>query len=1013
MNLNGPTTQIKRVTLIEGPQQLMRPVYEALKEEGYPTRLFRDMTKALTYLAQTDVLLIDASMAKQPQSGQFIKAPIILVFTQNGEDKLPAWLEAGHVHLLSYPRDTQELVHYMEECIATLASPPEIDLTNTEHLALLFRITQSLSGHLDIQELFERILAQAPALGGSYASLLIQEGDETIYYRSTLPGCEELTGPAGRRFAQRLIEEGLEGWVLQHYQTVILTDTRQDQRWFRASYLPDETHSAVAIPITLDRIEARGVYLIGHEQIGQFTKSDIPLLQAATIQFGLAIENAILLKNQSERSVQLSLINVVSQAATSILNLDVMLRTVVEAIRRSFAFYNVSIHLYDPSSQQVELRARVASDQQGPVSKAERVIYKVREGLIGWAAATSKTILANDVTQEPRYIPDHGGKEIRSELCVPITLGVKTIGVLDLKSTQLEAFDKHHVSALETLADQLAVAIENARLYDEINQRVNELKTLNEIGLAITSTLDLQKTLTLITDLTTRLMNVAAASVALRYDEINEIKFAAAFGEGSEAVIGLRLPRGEGIAGWVAETGEPVMVPDVANDPRFCANVDQSSGFTTKSILCVPLQTKGQIIGAIEVMNKRNGTFNQEDISLLQSLAVSAATAIENAQLYEEKIKTIQRLAEAQNQNEQLFRQTEALRAFNEDIIQNMTNGLIAVDKDKRITAFNPAAASMLGCQKDEVLNQPIQEAIGGAEELIAVLSKTLTTSQPCPHREISIRHWDGTKLPISVSTAPLTIGEAGHKWPGVVGVLEDLSEIKALEAERRQLDRLAALGEMSAVVAHEIRNPIAGIGAGIEYLTRNTPSDSPDYEGVKMIQGEIERVNHILEDILFVARPLQLSLSSEDLAEIIDSVIQRCQPNLKESRVTVSCNYDATCPPLKIDRQRLEQVFTNLFINATQAMGHGGQLTLQTQSRPRAGEVIVTIADTGPGIPAETQRRIFEPFFTTKAKGTGLGLSVARRIIEEHGGSIQVESEEKKGTRFIIKLPMERKVTR
>jgi signal transduction histidine kinase len=182
------------------------------------------------------------------------------------------------------------------------------------------------------------------------------------------------------------------------------------------------------------------------------------------------------------------------------------------------------------------------------------------------------------------------------------------------------------------------------------------------------------------------------------------------------------------------------------------------------------------------------------------------------------------------------------------------------------------------------------------------------------------------------------------------------------------------------------------------------------------MIQGEIGRVNRILEDILFVARPLQLSLSSEDLREIIESVIERCRPRIVEGKVRVACKFEDDFPMLKVDRQRLEQVFTNLIINATQAMPQGGRLAVETGLYARNGgtadEVIVTFADSGPGISAETQRRIFEPFFTTKAKGTGLGLPVARRIIEEHGGTIQVESQEPVGTRFVIRLPLPRKET-
>ncbi|HXV42771.1 MAG TPA: ATP-binding protein, partial [Anaerolineae bacterium] len=215
-------------------------------------------------------------------------------------------------------------------------------------------------------------------------------------------------------------------------------------------------------------------------------------------------------------------------------------------------------------------------------------------------------------------------------------------------------------------------------------------------------------------------------------------------------------------------------------------------------------------------------------------------------------------------------------------------------------------------------------------------------------------------------------------------------------------------------VVAHEIRNPIAGIAAGVDYLTRHVAKDSPEFEGAAMIRGEVQRVNRILEDILFVARPARLKLSSEDLAQIIENVLQRCQRQVVESQVIVVSQYAANLPQLKVDRQRLEQVFSNLIINATQAMPEGGQLFLQTQlasaqNGQKTDEIVVTIADTGPGIPIEAQHQIFEPFFTTKARGTGLGLTVARRIIEEHGGVISIESETAKGTRFIIRLPVTR----
>jgi signal transduction histidine kinase len=640
------------VLLIEDEQQRLGPLDKALHTAGYPTRLIYNTDEVLLYLSKIDVLIIPYSLAEKPKSSQFINTPAILVLADEDTPKLPPWLEARHVFLIPYPNSPQELVQQLPHIIVAPPRNLGVDPANTQHLALLFGITQTLSAHLDINDLFERILALAPDLQGHFAALLIQEGNETIYYRSTEPGREELTGSAGIHFAQRLLNDGLEGWVLRHHQVAILPDNTNDSRWFQASYLPVERYSVVALPITLARVEAKGVYVIGHKEPGFFSDDHVPLLKAAVTQIGMAIENALLFKNQSERSIQLSLINEVSQAATSILNLDVMLRTVVQAISRSFAFYSVSIHLYNPATRQVQLKARVGPDRQVFIpSPADSLpTYELREGLVGWSAATNRTIVANDVTQDPRYLNFDHNRDIRAQLCVPIKLGIKTIGVLALESIQLDAFDKYHISALETLADQLAIAIENARLYDEINHRAQELKSLYEIGQAITSTLDLEQTLKLVTDQTTRLMNVAAASVALRDDENREVWFAAASGEGSEAVLGLRMPLGQGLAGWVAAEGEPVIVPNVYTDERFFKEVDKYSGFTTQSILCVPLQTKGRTIGAIEVMNKKQGTFNIEDQKLLQSLALSAATAIENAQLYAKQAETIQRLAETHSQ---------------------------------------------------------------------------------------------------------------------------------------------------------------------------------------------------------------------------------------------------------------------------------------------------------------------------------------------------------------------------
>jgi PAS domain S-box-containing protein len=419
------------------------------------------------------------------------------------------------------------------------------------------------------------------------------------------------------------------------------------------------------------------------------------------------------------------------------------------------------------------------------------------------------------------------------------------------------------------------------------------------------------------------------------------------------------------------------------------------------------MRLKDQVIGVLNAEKAGDlPPFSQISLELLALLSGQLAIAIENVDLHQRQ---------------------QTLRTFNEDIIQTMTNGLVVVDDAMQVTVFNQAAAAILGYAATEVLGQPLHDAIPSATGLVDCIQATLRqlegtsteqmsgeggTAETRPsvapiarhsQREVNVLHRDGTPLPLAVSASPLQDSDGGVT--GIVCLFEDLSEAKALEAERRRLDRLAALGEMSAVVAHEIRNPVAGIAAGVEYLNKSIPEGSPQKEDVAMILGEIERVNRILEDILSVARPFQLKLSTEAVPDIMEHVLHRYQTSIENKSIRVIRRYASSLPPARVDRARMEQALTNLVLNAVEAMPIGGILNVGLSAGDRW--LSITVSDTGPGIPLEIQRHIFEPFFTTKTRGTGLGLAVARRVIEEHGGTIEVASDSGKGTTFTIHLPL------
>jgi len=224
----------------------------------------------------------------------------------------------------------------------------------------------------------------------------------------------------------------------------------------------------------------------------------------------------------------------------------------------------------------------------------------------------------------------------RAWLSVPMKIGDRTIGVIDVQGYDPDSFSDNDRQLLQTLADQTAVALENAQLQHETRQRVDELSTMNMISQAVTATLNLEDTLPLVTKHATRLLDAGAASVALYDEERGDIWFHAASGYGADIVRGKRMSEGEGVIGWVVQHGEAVVVPDAAADERFFSAIDEQTGFKTKSIICVPLQNGAQTIGAIEVLNKQGGTFTQKDLRLLTWLATPATIAIQNARLFEQ-----------------------------------------------------------------------------------------------------------------------------------------------------------------------------------------------------------------------------------------------------------------------------------------------------------------------------------------------------------------------------------------
>ncbi|MBH0207656.1 MAG: hypothetical protein A4C66_03895 [Nitrospira sp. HN-bin3] len=348
------------------------------------------------------------------------------------------------------------------------------------------------------------------------------------------------------------------------------------------------------------------------------------------------------------------------------------------------------------------------------------------------------------------------------------------------------------------------------------------------------------------------------------------------------------------------------------------------------------------------------------------------------------------------------------LRAFHENIVNSISSGVFTTDAHGLITSFNPAAEEATGYSSQQVRGRPWREVFnwqpGGLEnEGADCISHNIRF-------EVECKRADGNRLILGMTLGPLH--ERGETT-GLVGVCKDLTQIRDLEEEMRRKEWLASLGEMSAGMAHEIRNPLGALAGAMQMLREDFQADETSQRLVEIAVREATRLNAIITEFLQYARPPALNLVECDLnkvlAETFDLVQHEARTRTNITVVTAPCSARL---PAQVDQDQMRQVFWNLAVNAFDAMPKGGQLAVSTGCRKvdvagRKADVIeVAFHDTGEGIPKKNLDKIFLPFFTTKKSGSGLGLAAVHRIVDLHGGWIKVESEEGVGTRFGVCLP-------
>ncbi len=356
-----------------------------------------------------------------------------------------------------------------------------------------------------------------------------------------------------------------------------------------------------------------------------------------------------------------------------------------------------------------------------------------------------------------------------------------------------------------------------------------------------------------------------------------------------------------------------------------------------------------------------------------------------------EKEKQLERLKALAEQR------AENVESYNENILQCVTSGVMTFDGQCRLTTINRAAEEILSLNRDQAVGQSCTELFGSGAVTEAIAG-TIESKAPSARMEAMLDRAGG-RIWLGFNTAVLT--DRHNEAIGIILSFSDLTEVKRLQEQMELRERLTALGEMSAGIAHELRNPMAVISGYLNLLSKK--ADASAQETIRSISGEITGMNRIIGDLLTFARPASLNRVTVNLGEMIESCLSGVlQAKGEGPAITTEINIENI--EIAVDEVLMRQAFTNLIQNAVEAMPDGGTLSIGAQGEK---ECRIVFRDSGTGMPAERLKKIFLPFYTTKDKGVGLGLALVHKIVLSHGGRLDVESAEGKGTTFRVALPM------
>ncbi len=653
-----------------------------------------------------------------------------------------------------------------------------------------------------------------------------------------------------------------------------------------------------------------------------------------------------------------------------------LLDEIIRVIQTLFSYPHCAILLADEPQQNLCVVA--SSGYRKQVDRNFRITIG-KEGITGWVARHKKPLNVPDVRKNPRYIlgVTHG----RSEIAVPLLIGKTLIGVLDVESEKVNAFARRDLRILSLFATQAALAIQNAKLYEQERKKAAQLRLINHVSKRMAMSLDRDKLLPILVKSIQKNFDYHHVMILLKEGPDELVMKAQAGGFPSIRLEGYRQKIGEGIIGTVAKTGRSILANDVSKNPLY-----SKLHRYTKAELCTPIKVGKQLIGVINVESDQLNAFDQTDQEILEIIAEQLANVIKNSRVYQE---------------------CKQAKDYLQKLIESSSDAITTADNRGRLIFWSKGAEDIFGYKPTEVLGRSAVEFYAKGRDEARRIMGQLSKKGKLKNVEVEYLGKNGRRIHASLS-ASLLRDERGSVT-GSLGIIRDITEFKALSQQLLQSERLATIGKLSMQIAHEIMNPLSSIKMNLRILSKREGLSANDQRRLEIANFEMDHLEKILQDIFDYSKSLQLNFCKQNVNEILDKSLLTVQDRLDEKKVRVIRKYDPGLPLVELDLVRLMQVCTNLYLNAVQALHEGGKLRISsTQEKMNGGRwVKIVISDNGPGIPESHQAAIFDPFYTTKSNGTGLGLTIVKKIVEQHEGRIELKSKAGHYTSFKILLPM------